>query len=150
MGIGGNRRGKAPAGPVIAGAGAFPAETFALFFADGKVLHLLCRFAPLVMSLNEDCFASVFSFLVLLLNSVSCMGQKNQYVDSLKVNHSVPCGIRINSLNHTFFTSLDSHFKHTLQPSDRGQNTAIPKWVCTDQERPTLRYFLYWSLSYAS
>lgn len=59
-----------PRGTAAAGAGAFPAESFVLFFADGKALHLLCRFAPLRMPLNEACFASAFSFLALLLNSV--------------------------------------------------------------------------------
>lgn len=41
MGNGGNWRGMTPPGPAVAGAGDFPAESFALVFAEGKALHLL-------------------------------------------------------------------------------------------------------------
>lgn len=117
MGIGGNWRGMTPPRTAVAGAGAFPAEVLHSFLQMVN-LCISWRFAPLMMHPNEACFASAFSFLALLLNSVSHMRQKNQYMYSLKVNHPVPSGIWINSLNHTFFTSLDFHFKYPLQPSE--------------------------------
>lgn len=46
------------------------------------------------------------------------MGQKNQYMDSLEVNPRVVCGVWIKSLNHTVFTSGDSHFQ-LCSPEDR-------------------------------
>lgn len=112
-----NRKGITGARGEDAGGGAsasfFPAESF-LVLVLGMVK--LCTFADDVPSLF--CFCFLFSGLVIILY-VTQMGQKYQYKDSLVVNHYEPCGIQINRLSHIFFTSLDSHFIYTSQPSDK-------------------------------